>query len=70
METYTTVQGDTWDIIAKKVYGDELYAGFLMQHNFPLLKYLIFDTGIVLNVPDLPEETQETIPIWRMEHES
>lgn len=31
MEQYTTVQGDTWDIIAKKVYGNEKYAGYLME---------------------------------------
>ena len=28
--TYTTRQGDQWDAIAKKVYGDEKYAGYLM----------------------------------------
>ena len=27
--TYTTRQGDQWDAIAKKVYGDEKYAGYL-----------------------------------------
>ena len=27
--TYTTVLGDTWDIIAKKVYNDEKYVDVL-----------------------------------------
>ena len=39
MGTYTTESGDAWDIIAKKVYGDELKADRLMQEreNYPLL---------------------------------
>ena len=31
---YTTVQGDTWDLISYKVYGSEKYIGNLMQANF------------------------------------
>ena len=30
---YKTVQGDTWDIISKKVYGTEKYMTRLMQEN-------------------------------------
>ena len=30
---YKTVQGDTWDIISKKVYGTEKYMIRLMQEN-------------------------------------
>ena len=30
-ETYTTIQGETWDNIAYKVYGAEKYASFLME---------------------------------------
>ena len=29
-KVYKTKSGDTWDIIAKEVYGDELYTSFLM----------------------------------------
>lgn len=31
--TYTTRQGDQWDAIAKKVYGDEKYAGYLKLYD-------------------------------------
>ena len=41
-KTYTTIQGDAWDAIAYKVYGDESYTGWLMQHNLPLLDTLVF----------------------------
>ena len=66
--TYTTRRGDTWDLIAYQVYGSEQYAGFLMQHNFPLLDVFIFDAGTVLNTPPLPETGQSTgsaLPAWR-----
>lgn len=62
---YRTVQGDTWDKIAKVVYGDELQAGFLMSQNYPLLDYFIFPANIELNTPDLPEEGIGELPAWR-----
>ena len=65
MEQYTTVQGDTWDIIAKKVYENEKYAGYLMENNRLLLEYMIFPGGITLDIPELTEETDPDLPIWR-----
>jgi len=65
MEQYTTVQSDTWDIIAKKVYGNEKYAGYLMENNRLLLEYMIFPGGITLDIPELTEETDPDLPIWR-----
>jgi len=65
-KTYTTIQGDAWDAIAYKVYGDESYTGWLMQHNLPLLDTFVFGAGVVLNTPDLPEgDTSTDAPIWR-----
>lgn len=65
METYETVQGDTWDIIAKKVYGEEKYAGYLMESNRLLLDYMIFPGGVALSIPELTEEQDADLPIWR-----
>lgn len=65
MKTYVTVQGDTWDQIAKKVYGKETYADFLMESNRLLLDELIFSGGVILSVPELPEEQEADLPIWR-----
>lgn len=65
METYETVQGDTWDMIAKKVYGKEKYAGYLMESNRLLLDYMIFPGGVVLSIPELTEEQDADLPIWR-----
>ena len=65
METYTTKQGDAWDMIAKNVYGDEKYTSYLMQNNLKLIDYFIFPSGIQINVPDLTEEVIQTLPEWR-----
>lgn len=70
MQTYTTVQGDTWDIIARSIYGDELKATHLMQErkNITLLDYQIFPAGIEVAVPDVYDDLpEEDIPEWRLE---
>ena len=64
--TYTTKQGDAWDAIAFHVYGDVKYTGFLMQANFPHLDTFVVDAGVVLQLPDLPEDDNlANVPIWR-----
>lgn len=65
--TYTTQQGDAWDAIAFKVYGDEKYTGWLMQNNFPQLDIFVFGPGVVIKTPPVPE-TDKTgnLPIWRV----
>ena len=62
--TYTARQGQTWDEIALEVYGDEVYADFLMQNNYELLDVLIFSAGDTLNTPDLIEEVEGDTPPW------
>lgn len=62
--TYTTKQGQTWDNIALEVYGDELYADFLMQNNYELLDILIFSAGTTLNTPDIVQEVEGEAPPW------
>lgn len=64
-QTYTTIQGDTWDNIALKVYGNEKHADFLMQNNYPALDILVFSSGTILNIPPLPESKNESLPAWR-----
>lgn len=64
--TYTTRQGDTWDKIAYQVYGGEQYAGWLMQNNFSQLDIFVFNAGVLLNTPPLPEKSRGTgLPVWR-----
>jgi Uncharacterized protein containing LysM domain len=64
--TYTTKQGDAWDAIAHKVYGNVKYTGWLMQNNFPYLDFFVFSAGVVLQTPDLPTDgIGAGMPIWR-----
>ena len=67
--TYTAKQGQTWDEIALEVYGDEVYADFLMQNNYALLDTLIFSAGDTLNTPDLIETVEGDEPPWIDEDE-
>lgn len=64
-KTYTTIQGDTWDLIAYKLYGSEKYMKNLIEANWPLLEVLVFSSGTVINVPDIPEDSDEDAPFWR-----
>lgn len=63
--TYTTVSGDTWDLIALKVYGSELKADWLMQNNLGLIHITRIDSGVVLSTPELPEEKSGDLPPWK-----
>lgn len=68
MKTYTTIQGDCWDLVAFKIYGEEKYMKLLAEANLPLLDYMIFPPGTVINVQDIPDDydTEETV-FWRDE---
>ena len=63
---YTTVQGDMWDSIAYKFYGDEKYIDLLFQNNPDLLDIYVFSSGTNVYIPELPEETNSDEPEWRL----
>ena len=65
MDTYQTVQGDTWDMIAKKQYGDEKKMDILMMNNFQLLDYAVFPAGILVSIPELSGSEKQGWPEWR-----
>ena len=46
--TYTTKQGDMWDYIAWKVYGDESLVYLLYRENPKYLDTFIFNEGVKL----------------------
>lgn len=69
MDDYITVSGDTWDIIAKAVYGSELLADHLMRDraNIALLDYQVFPAGVAVHIPTISEEESydDDLPEWR-----
>ena len=60
MGTYTTIQGDVWDLIAWKLYGDEKYMKNLIEANWDYIDTVVFSSGTVLNVPEI-----DGVPFWR-----
>ena len=50
--TYTTKQGDMWDYIAWRVYGDESLVYLLYRENPKYLDTFIFDEGVKLYCPE------------------
>lgn len=69
-KTYTTIQGDTWDLIAYKLYGSEKYMKNLIEANWPLLEVLVFSSGTLITVPDIPEDSDEDAPFWRSNNDN
>ena len=63
--TYTTKQGDCWDMIAFKVLGSERYMSQLLEANKKYRETYIFPAGVVLTIPEITEEVESTAPPWR-----
>lgn len=51
-------------MMAKEVYGDELYVSLLMANNQELLEYFIFPEGVLVSLPEIPEK-ESLLPDWR-----
>lgn len=67
---YITKQGDTWDSIAHRLYGNEHAMHELIALNLHLADVLIFDAGETLHVPrTVPTHKQNAnakeLPPWR-----
>lgn len=64
---YTTVQGDTWDVVSLKNYDSELFTDKLVAANFQYRNVGIFGSGTVLNVPEVTQSQKQSnnLPPWR-----
>ena len=62
---YTTLAGDTFDMIALDFYDDEFLAGELIQANPQYSGVLRFLAGVELSIPILEDKPAETLPPWR-----
>lgn len=67
MTTYTTTQGDTWDSISFKVYGEEEHVTYLLQANPDKIRTVVFSGGITLVIPPYPVEQSNSLPPWKRE---
>ena len=67
LNTYTTISGDTWDIVAYKAYGNEMYMDMLIKANIEHKDTYIFPAGVRLTLPEINLEVSETLPPWKQE---
>ena len=68
MQTVKTIQGDAWDTIAKRVYGDARRAQTLMEErrNIRLLDIEVFPSGVTVYAPEVTDNSDlEGLPAWR-----
>lgn len=66
MSKYTTVSGDTWDIIAYKLFGHEERAKELIEANPLHALIVVFSDGITLTVPEVSAPTDySSLPSWK-----
>lgn len=62
--TYTTMQGDRWDVISFRLFNSELYTDELFKANTHYADVAVFGAGVVLNVPEVSIEQAELIAPW------
>ncbi|CEG29794.1 Phage Tail Protein X [Bacillus sp. B-jedd] len=64
VKTYTTLQGDTWDLIAYRTWGSEYLLPLLFEANYKYRTVVIFPGGIVLNIPEVDTSEITDRPEW------
>ena len=65
MTTYTTIQGDMWDLIAYKVYGQEAAMTILLEANKELKDIAVFPQGVKIVCPDYDAKAASILPPWK-----
>ena len=72
VNVYRTVSGDTWDLIAYKLFGHEKYYKELIRNNLKLLDISIFQSNVPIIVPEITIETSTSsinsskTPPWKV----
>ena len=65
-KTYLTTQGDAWDAVAYRLWGEERLFMQLVRVNPEHLDTVVFPAGVTLRVPDRPAHYVRTEkPPWR-----
>ncbi len=68
MRQYRTIQGDTWDLIAMKMYpniGAEKLMDVLIEYNEKYIDTVIFPANVILNIPDVNIPVITSLPAWK-----
>jgi phage tail protein X len=67
---YRTIEGDRWDLIAFKAYGDATKFNLLLEANKPLAINKTLPAGLKINIPILEDQNAgsvqaELLPPWK-----
>lgn len=62
---YRTIQGDMWDGIAVKVYGDESYMKELLKANQEYSDYYILPANLTIVLPTIDTQQPSILPPWK-----
>lgn len=68
MATTQTKMGETWDMISKRVYGDEHFIDVLINANFEHRNTVLFPYGVILTVPEIDTTSTDynkNLPPWK-----
>lgn len=64
MQTYRTMMGDTWDMIAYKTLGDGYLMDRVIAENPEYAEMFAFPAGVTIRIPEIEETVSETNPPW------
>lgn len=64
MQTKRTIQGEAWDILAKKEYGSEYDMQALLEENPACLDTLVFSGNKEISMPDKERTTIKIPATW------
>ncbi|MFY0545450.1 tail protein X [Brevibacillus sp. H7] len=62
---YITIQGDMWDVIAKKTLGSEYFMTALIEANPQHRETVIFPANVRLTIPEIKTQISESLPPWK-----
>ena len=64
--TYETIQGDMWDTVSYKMFGNCAFSDRIMFLNTPYIDYYIFPGGLKLRLPEIQQgEGVYNPPPWQ-----
>ncbi len=65
MTVYSTIQGDTWDVVALKTLGSEMHMSRIIERNIEQADTIVFPAGVKLIIPDVEPEASVLLPPWK-----
>lgn len=72
VDTYRTIQGDSFDAVAYRLWGDERLAARLIAANADYADVLLFEAGVTLSIPSVERLPRRVtaLPGWAVAEEA